>query len=350
MRKPIHYASLCSGIEAAHIALSPLGFTADWFSEIAPFPSAVLAEHLPHAPNHGDMCALVKRIQSAEITAPDLLCAGTPCQSFSTIGLRDGLSDTRGNLTLELVNILETIDNERAKMGKPPAVLLWENVRGVLSSADNAFGHFLAALAGMREPLDSPRGYRQPWPSAGCVIGSKRRIAWRILNAKYFGIPQSRPRLFLVASAGADKVDSARVLFETESRRQYAGESRKDSGSQQEEPLPFNAVPYTGAEKMRSDAGGNRLISPCLLTSSNDFSVTGCSLVIAENGLPRRLTPIERERLQGLPDNWTQIPWKGKPAAECPYEPRITAIGNAWAVPVVSWIGQRLKAAMRPDD
>jgi len=80
---------------------------------------------------------------------------------------------------------------------------------------------------------------------------------------------------------------------------------------------------------MRSDERGNRLISPCLLTSGNEFSVIGCSLVIAENGLPRRLTPIERERLQGLPDNWTQIPWKGKPAAECPYEPRITAIGNA---------------------
>jgi len=306
-------------------ALSPLGFTADWFSEIAPFSSALLAQRFPSIPNYGDMCGLAKRIKEGEINAPHLLCAGTPCQSFSTLGLREGLKDSRGNLSLELVNILNAIDNERIQSGKSPAVLLWENVRGVLSSADNAFGQFLAALAGMRQPCNSPRGYGQSWPGAGAVIGPKRRIAWRILNAKYFGIPQSRPRIFLVASAAAAGIDPAAVLFEYASgQKSTQTECKTDQGRSK----PINPALYTGAEKARLDQHGNRLISPCLATSSNDHSVIGCSMVIAENGLPRRLTPIERERLQGLPDNWTQIAWKGKPADQCPDAPRITAIGR----------------------
>jgi len=202
---PLTYASLCSGIEAAHLALSPAGFTARWFSDIDPFASALLAHHYPHTPNHGDMLTLAPRIQRREIDAPALLCAGTPCQSFSTIGQRASLTDPRGHLTLATVHILNTCDHARHLQHQPGTVLLWENVIGILSAHGNAFGHYLAALAGTRQPLINPRGADKSWPGAG--------TAWRTLDAQYFNLPQQRRRIFLVASPARSHLDPAEVLF-----------------------------------------------------------------------------------------------------------------------------------------
>ena len=122
------YGSVCSGIEAASVAWEPLGFQAAWFAEIEPFPCAVLAHHWPHVPNYGDMTKLEARILSGEIEAPDILVGGTPCQAFSVAGLRNSLDDERGNLTLVLVRILNAIDEVRKRLGKPPAILVLENV------------------------------------------------------------------------------------------------------------------------------------------------------------------------------------------------------------------------------
>ena len=190
------YGSVCSGIEAASMAWEPLGFQPQFFSEIDPFPCAVLGHHWPHIPNHGDMTKLEARILSGEIEAPDILVGGTPCQAFSVAGLRNSLDDERGNLTLVLVRILNAIDEVRKRLGKPPAILVWENVPGVLSTKDNAFGSFLAGLAGEELPLE-PAGKR--WTNAGCVFGEQRNIAWRVLDAQYFGVPQRRRRVFLAS-------------------------------------------------------------------------------------------------------------------------------------------------------
>jgi DNA (cytosine-5)-methyltransferase 1 len=92
------------------MAWHPLGWQPAWFSEIEPFPCAVLAHHYPNVPNHGDMMQLAGKVKSGEIDAPDILVGGTPCQSFSVAGLRRGLSDDRGNLTLEYVRLLDEID------------------------------------------------------------------------------------------------------------------------------------------------------------------------------------------------------------------------------------------------
>jgi DNA (cytosine-5)-methyltransferase 1 len=216
------FGSVCSGIEAASVAWKPLGWQAAWFSEIEKFPSAVLAHHYPDVQNLGDMSALPSRILSGEIEAPELLCGGTPCQAFSVAGLRRSLDDDRGNLSLIFCEIADAIDHVRLRAGKPASIIFWENVPGVLSTKDNAFGCFLAGLAGESEPLVAPGG---KWTDAGCVFGSARAVAWRTFDAQYFGLAQRRRRVFVVASA-RDGFNPAEVLFEWEGVRRDSPPSR----------------------------------------------------------------------------------------------------------------------------
>lgn len=115
----MRFGSVCSGIEAASVAWNPLGWEAAWFSEIEPFPCAVLAHHFPDVPNLGDMTALPQRILDGEIEAPDLLCGGTPCQAFSVAGKRRSLDDARGNLSLVFCQIADAIHSARTQLGKP---------------------------------------------------------------------------------------------------------------------------------------------------------------------------------------------------------------------------------------
>ncbi|GKS88718.1 DNA cytosine methyltransferase [Acidovorax sp. SUPP2539] len=209
------YGSVCSGIEAVSLAWQPLGLVPAWFAETDPFASAVLAHRHPRVPNLGDMAQLAHRIHARAIAAPDILVGGTPCQSFSVVGARQGLADPRGALTLAYVEIANAIDQVRNRARRPPATLVWENVPGVLSDRGNAFGCLLGALAGEDRALEPP-GPR--WTNAGCVSGPRRRIAWRVLDAQYFGVAQRRRRVFLVASGG-DHIDPAEILFEREGLR-----------------------------------------------------------------------------------------------------------------------------------
>ena len=219
----MRFGSVCSGIEAASVAWHPLGWKAAWLSEIEPFPSAVLAHHYPNVPNLGDMTALPERILSGEVEAPDLFCGGTPCQAFSVAGLRNSLDDARGNLSLTFVGIANAIDHVRSVRRDDPAIIFWENVPGVLSTKDNAFGCFLGALAGEVEALEPAGG---KWTNAGCVSGPQRTIAWRTLDAQYFGVAQRRRRVFVVASARAD-FNPAEVLFEFDGMRRDTAPSRQ---------------------------------------------------------------------------------------------------------------------------
>jgi DNA (cytosine-5)-methyltransferase 1 len=178
------YLSVCSGIEAATVAWHPLGWKAAAYSEIEAFPSAVLAHHYPDVPNLGDMTKY-KEWDSERIGAIDVLAGGTPCQSFSIAGLRQGLNDPRGNLMLTFLAIAERFK---------PQWLVWENVPGVLSSSRGRdFGTFVGALAKL--------GYG--W-------------AYRVLDAQWFGVAQRRRRVFVVGYRG-DTSRAAKVLFESES-------------------------------------------------------------------------------------------------------------------------------------
>ena len=187
------YLSVCSGIEAASKAWEPIGWEPVAFSEIEPFPSAVLKHHWPKVPNLGDMSKYEQwNIQSGSV---DLLVGGTPCQSFSVAGLRQGLKDPRGNLMLTYLAIAERLK---------PRWLVWENVPGVLSSnGGKDFGSFLGALGEL--------GYE--W-------------AYRVLDAQWFGVAQRRRRVFVVAHLGEGSL-AAKVLFESESVRRDTPPSRE---------------------------------------------------------------------------------------------------------------------------
>nr|DAI54299.1 MAG TPA: Cytosine specific methyltransferase [Caudoviricetes sp.] len=345
------YASVCSGIEAVSVAWQDLDLKPLWLSEIEPFPCAVLAHHYPNIPNYGDMTTLPDRILSGEIEAPDILVGGTPCQAFSVAGLRNSLNDERGNLTLVFVRILNAINTIRRRHGLPDAVVLWENVPGVLSTRDNAFGCFLAALLGESKELVPTRG---KWTGAGIVRSDQREIAWRILDAQYFGVPQRRRRVFLAAGSRNRRI--AEILFE------QPGESRNFEQGRKKEEETTAFIESSFGTYRESDLGGTvkrtggalsggseTLIVNIGATLSTGFGGRGVDSDQICNGncvinFPkvRKLTPIECERLQGFPDNYTLIPWRNKPAEQCPDAPRYMAIGNSMAVPVMRWIGERV--------
>ena len=179
------FISMFSGIEAASCAFGPLGWEAVAFSEIEPFPCAVLKHHYPNVPNLGDITKVNWKEWRGKA---DVVCGGSPCQSFSIAGLRGGISDERGNLALEYVKAVHAIH---------PRWIIYENVPGMLSDKSNAFGCILAGLSGADEPL-MPGTEDGKWRSAGIVSGPEYGLAWRVLNAEFFGVPQRRERVSLL--------------------------------------------------------------------------------------------------------------------------------------------------------
>ena len=269
------YGSVCSGIEAATVAWEPLGWKPAWFSEIEPFPNAVLTHHYPQIPNLGNMTKIYDKIKKNEI---NLLVGGTPCQSFSLEGNREGLDDHRGNLALEFCRLANKTQ---------PRWVIWENVSGVLSSGQGRdFGAILGQLAKF--------GYG---------------LAYRVLDAQYFGVPQRRRRVFVVGHRG-DWRPAAQVLFE---RACFEGYNQTSKKSKRRIASTIKA----GYFKCWND-----LANVANLCDAGKFG--------------RRLTPLECERLQGFPDNYTNIP-------EASDTDRYKAVGNSMAVPVMRWIGERIK-------
>jgi len=342
------YLSVCSGIEAASVAWHPLKWTPLAFSEIETFPRKVLAHHYPDVPCHGDFTMLR---HDAFIKDADVLVGGTPCQAFSIAGLRQSLADDRGNLSLEFVRLANAIDDVRPAGNG--CIIVWENVVGVLSVKDNAFGCFLAALVGNDAPL-VPTGGK--WTNAGMVIGPQRSAAWRVLDAQYFGVAQRRRRVFVVASA-RDGFDPAEVLFEREGvRRDIAprrgkGEAspsssarcfdrqRSDEYGEADVASTISARDYKSASDLVSVGfyanqgshgnGNNQELSVTLKAGQKNASAVASAMTV------RRLTPRECERLQGFPDDYTAIPGFVD-------GPRYKALGNSMAVPVMNWIGKRI--------
>jgi len=344
------FATVCSGIEACSSAWEPLGWEAQFFSEIEPFPCEVLKHHYPTVPNYGDMTQY-KEWKDGSV---DVICGGTPCQSFSVAGLRKGIESPNGQLMLTFGAILEKYQ---------PRWMVWENVPGVLSSnRGKDFGTFLGMLGEL--------GYG---------------FAYRVLNAEYFGVAQRRRRVFVVGYFG-DWKRPASVLFEPESlqgdlaksrkeRQRTSGDTENSVGNCSELP---RVTPCLNGEELKRHVS-NQMIGnaeswfyPEYLGNAEGGDLGGGSETIAiqdgfsgQNGRNwnieksftlnstdkhsvansmqvRRLTPTECERLQGFEDGHTKIPYRNKSADECPDGPRYKALGNSMAVPVMKWIGERI--------
>jgi DNA (cytosine-5)-methyltransferase 1 len=284
------FGSVCSGIEAASVAWHPLGWRAAFVSDIEAFPRAVLRHRWPGTPLHGRdrrkgesveagaAEAGFQTIQKGDYEPIDLLVGGTPCQSFSVAGLRGGLGDGRGNLALEYLRLADRLR---------PRWLVWENVPGVLSS--NGGRDFGAILGGMVE-----LGYG---------------VAYRVLDAQFFGVAQRRRRVFVVGYLG-DWRRAAAVLFE---RHGLSGAAPPLRGR------VFNCFD-TGVASLDRSSKDN------LLWTSSGFRVA---------------TPLEVERCFGFPDHYTNVAFKGRPATDAR---RYHTLGNSMAVPVMAWIGRRIEA------
>ena len=512
MSEPIRYVSVCAGIEAWTVASEGLGYQAVAYAEIDKFASAVLAHrfgsNLPGEapsqgapPNVGDFTRLIEdEALRASLGRVDLLVGGTPCQAFSFAGKRLSLADARGNLTLAFAVLMHELARSH---GLRNAV--WENVPGVLSTPDNAFGCFLGALVGHDAPIPAPRGRK--WPDAGMVVGPWARVAWRVLDAQYFGLAQRRERVLLVVDLGGG-ADPAAVLFEPQSlqgnsppRREkgeglaatvtasaggcsgkdgiagrvvgeaYGGGNRSgaidvaatltakgqridfevetfithtlrgegfdasedgtgrgtplipvalrghseygdglpclraeggDAGGGSEALIAFDARqpdvliygdmtgpldtdghstaiafsckdhgadagediaptlramghgeshPNAGGQvavayDLRGREGGAQFEGPHDTANIRAANGGSSRSYVAETWAVRRLTPPECARLQGFPDDHSRIPWRGKPAEQCPDGPQYKTYGNSMATKKMRWLARRLAELM----
>ncbi len=442
----MRYLSVCSGIEAASVAWHHLGWEPVGFSEIEPFPAAVLAHRFPNIPNFGDMTQHEQwPLRPGSI---DLLVGGTPCQSYSVAGLRQGLADPRGSLMLTYLAIADRLR---------PRWLVWENVPGVLSSnGGRDFGTFLGALGQLgygwayrvldaqyirvgRWPRAVPQRRRRvfvvgrliergarDWAAPGEVLalaeGLQRNLEARrakgkgvaadaeggvarcittcemkrqdyetctmVAHAFYstggthgvnqhsevspavkvgsgLGIPSPPAVAFtpgnLARGAGASPNAEVSQTLQSQQGR-GATDQHPCVAFQQNQLGEVRCGNIAGTVNTNSNASGRNTpmvahaaVACCVaptITAGNDPSRSPQSsevtqqvaAVHAASMTVRRLTPRECERLQGFPDDWTMIPYRGKSPEDCPDGPRYKALGNSMACNCMAWIGERIAA------
>ena len=192
------------------------GITPVWSAEIEPFPVRVTEKRMPGVMQLGD----ISRINGGDIPPVDIITFGSPCQDMSIAGRRDGLDGSRSSLFYEAIRIIKEM--RCATDGKYPRFAVWENVKGAFSSNDGEdFRAVLEEFCHVKDcSLFVPR--HDKWKSAGCILGESFSVAWRLLDAQYWGVPQRRERIYLVADfAGAG---AGNVLFESEGLSGYSAE------------------------------------------------------------------------------------------------------------------------------
>jgi DNA (cytosine-5)-methyltransferase 1 len=394
----VRYLSLFSGIEACTQAWHPLGWLPVAFAEIEPFPCAVLAHHYPDVPNLGSVTDITDE-QIKALGPIDLVVGGSPCQDLSVAGKRAGFDGERSSLFFEQMRIFHA-----ARRLRGARWLLWENVPGAFSSNRGAdFAAVVGEMAGCEFGVP-----RNGWKSAGVAVGPNGLCEWRVLDAQYFGLAQRRRRVFALLDTGdwhsrqpvllepeslrgdsppsreAGEVaarrpaDCAPTLNAAFGSKQGLEDQHALGGAGLFVPDIVGALTAKVPEAMVApeiDANHYVCLPP---TQDQIHSTDACqraAVAFAQNqrgeirtsdvvgaltsggGKPgqvrpaamqgmavRRLTPRECERLQGFPDDFTQIPYRNKPAEKCPDGPRYKALGNSMAVPVMRWIGERIQA------
>ncbi|MFQ9968237.1 MAG: DNA (cytosine-5-)-methyltransferase [Peptoniphilus sp.] len=209
MNKELTLGSLFDGSGGFPLAAIFCGIKPIWSSEVEPFPIRVTEKNLPQVKHLGD----IKDIDGSEIEPVDIISFGSPCQDLSIAGKRAGLEGKKSNLFYEAIRVIKEM---RCKSnGKYPRYLLWENVPGAFSS--NKGEDFRCVLEEITRIKDSTVKLSRPsrWQSAGEILGDNFSLAWRVLDSKYFGVPQRRRRIFLVADF--DGGSSREILFEQKS-------------------------------------------------------------------------------------------------------------------------------------
>jgi len=384
------YGSICSGIEAATVAWHPLGWKPAFFSEIDKFPRTVLGHHYPETQIHGDFTT----IGAEDYGAIDLLVGGTPCQDFSVAGLRKGITGERGNLTLEFIRLVER---------KKPRWLVWENVPGVLSiDGGRTFGTFLGGLAECGygfayRILDAqyfgvPQrrrrvfvvGYLGDWRPASAVLFERESLRGditprrearegiaRTLKARAdsswtpdgFGNDIVAGCLQERDAKGADSDTkpghlipcipiveaSGRVNNAVPINTQLGLRGPDTSNSVREgigigeagDPMFTLQAAHQHAVAFAQNQLGELRTGDVFNTINQNSNASGRNTPLLKQAMQvRRLTPRECERLQGFPDDYTLVPYRGKPATD---GNRYKALGNSMAVPVMRWLGERIQ-------
>ncbi|MFZ7109596.1 DNA cytosine methyltransferase [Avibacterium avium] len=373
----MNYLSLFSGIEAATVAWKQLGWRCVGFSEIEPFPCAVLAHHYPGIPNLGDVTKITEQ-KIKDLGRIDLIVFGSPCQNLSVAGNRQGLEGKESQLFFEAIRIINY-----AKKHNGLRFALWENVPGAFSSNKGAdFAAVVREMAGIRD-INTPQN---GWGNSGIALGENGLLEWRMLDAQYFGLAQRRKRVFAILDTG-DWASRKPILLEQESVRGNTTPSREKerettrtikrsiipsrqitqalTTSQQRLSTNDTYIICHGSQTTISginkadcvgrNNGLENIVAYNVVADTTPKIGVNIALTMRANGgggiVPssvayrskvRRLTPIECERLQGFPDNYTRIPYRNKPLEQCPNGPRYKALGNSMAVPVMNWIGKKI--------
>jgi|TARA_R110002012_G_scaffold13970_1_gene58790 DNA (cytosine-5)-methyltransferase 1 len=365
----MNYFSICSGIECASVAWHPLGFEPLGFCEIEPFRSAVLNYHYPEVKNYGDFTKIGKKDIGGK--TPTILVGGTPCATFSVAGLREGIKSDRGNLALEFILLIKRLN---------PKWFVWENVPGVLSSnGGKDFASFLGGLASIgygfsyrvldtqhirtqRFPRAIPQmrrrvfvvGHFRDWRRSAEVLFDREILSWNPPPSRTKKEKVTRETIhrrirsdqyveddIAGTIAARDYKSSTDLIAVASGHTKSNGTGFKDDGgmftltsSDHHSVLCFETSTPDGFARMRKEevsptlngmTGGNR--QPCVVRQSKI----------------RRLTPVECERLQGLPDNYTQVPYRGKPKEEAPISKRYEACGRGMSVNVMEFLGTNIK-------
>ena len=393
----MNYLSVCSGVEAASVAWHSLGWNPLAFSEIEAFPSAVLAHHYPQVPNMGDMTNFNDWNLDGTV---DLVVGGTPCQSFSVAGLRKGLEDPRGNLMLTYVGILNKFRPKWFIWENVPGVLSSNGGRDFGSLlgavAELGYGFSYRVLDAQNFGVAQRRrrvfvvGHLGDWRPAAKVLFERESLSGNINKS---GTERKTTPGYVESSFGQYREDSIGgtlkasggvlsggsetfiTVYENhpaDSRVTEMGKvcstvtSRWGTGGGN---VPFALAENTIGRQPMNGGNGNGFTEGGPMYTLNATGVHGVAIgfdaynstvtgnktktldtgadyhhvpnVYSSSMAVRRLTPVECERLQGFPDNYTNIPWRKKD--ESPDGPRYKAMGNSMAVPVMRWIAQRIE-------
>lgn len=342
----MRYLSLFSGIEAATVAWQPLGFIPAEFSEIDPYPCAVLNHHYPDVPNLGDVKKITE-VDIARLGQIDIVVFGSPCTDVSIAGKRKGFIDENGYVTRSglFAYAIEIIGWARKHCGTRFA--LWENVPGIFSS--NKGRDFAAVVEQMAGPGDVSIP-KNGWGTEGAAVGDYGMLEWSVLDAQWFGLAQRRKRVFVIVDFG-DWASRPPILLERYSLRGDIAPSRKKGEGFTHDIAPSITKSGRGVSRAGDTRGQDPVvafrafgqdgftpdnISPPILAS--DGGGAGVPTV-NHKMLVRRLTERECARLQGFPDDYLDIVFKGKPAAGVN---KYKALGNSMAVPVMRYIGEKI--------